>query len=117
MLKKIILASLFTCSIPILAFSQSHELRIGVTSGSSNFTGSGSDSRSILIGSSPAEYYTNNPFGVKYGINLGGAINYRYVFSNNFLLGVEGGFERLQTKIYLATSENSDNTIGMTKLN
>ncbi|MEN5436193.1 hypothetical protein ABE545_21345 [Sphingobacterium faecium] len=33
MLKKIILASLFTCSIPILAFSQSHELRVGVTSG------------------------------------------------------------------------------------
>ncbi len=117
MLKKIILASLFTCSIPILAFSQSHELRVGITSGSSNFTGPGSDSRSNLNGSSPQDYYTNNPFGVKYGINLGGAINYRYVFSNNFLLGVEGAFERLQTKIYLQSTENTNNTIGMTKLN
>lgn len=117
MLKKIILAGLFTCGISSFAFSQSHELRVGVTSGSSNFTGSGSEARSILNGTDPQNYYTNSPFGIKYGINIGAAINYRYVFSNHFLLGVEGAYERLQTKVFLQSSDNADNTIGMTKLN
>lgn len=117
MLKKIILAGLFTCSIHFLALSQSHELRLGINAGFSNFTGSGSAALSSLNGTDKQSYYTNNPFGKKYGINIGGAINYRYVFSSNFLLGIEGSLERLQTKINLEGNDFLNNSRGMTKLN
>jgi len=117
MMKRFLLLACIACTVPFAAFSQSHELRLGVTSGVSNFTGSGSIAKSTLNGSGQQDYYTNNPYGKKYGINLGGAVNYRYVFANNFLLGVEGAFERLQTKVDLEGSEFVNGSRGLTKLN
>jgi hypothetical protein len=117
MMKRFLLLACIACTVPFAAFSQSHELRLGVTSGVSNFTGSGSIAKSTINGSGQQDYYTNNPYGKKYGINLGGAVNYRYVFANNFLLGVEGAFERLQTKVDLEGSEFVNGSRGLTKLN
>ncbi|WP_312188722.1 hypothetical protein [Sphingobacterium sp.] len=117
MIKRFLLVVLFAGLTHFVSFSQSHELRLGITSGVSNFTGSGSDARSTLNGGSQQEYYTNNPYGKKYGINLGGALNYRYVFANNVILGLEGAFERLQTKIDLQGNEFINGSRGQTKLN
>ncbi|MDR2274671.1 MAG: hypothetical protein LBF27_27435 [Sphingobacterium sp.] len=117
MMKRFLLLACIACTVPFAAFSQSHELRVGVTSGVSNFTGSGSTAKSTLNGSGQADYYTNTPYGKKYGINLGGAVNYRYVFANNFLLGLEGAFERLQTKVDLEGNDFMNGSRGLTKLN
>jgi len=117
MMKRFLLIACIASTVPFAAFSQSHELRVGITSGVSNFTGSGSTAKSNLNGSNQQDYYTNSPYGKKYGINLGGAVNYRYVFANNFLLGVEGAFERLQTKVDLEGSEFANGSRGLTKLN
>ncbi|UIR57405.1 hypothetical protein LZQ00_06200 [Sphingobacterium sp. SRCM116780] len=103
--------------MPFFAFSQTHELRLGITSGFSNFTGDGSVAKSTLNGTDAESYYTNNPFGEKRGVNLGGAINYRYIFSSNFLLGLEGAFERLQTKVDLEGDGFLNDNRGLTKLN
>ena len=117
MIKRFLLTTCSAAIVPFLAFSQTHELRVGITSGISNFTGSGSVGKSVLNGSSQQEYYTNNPYGKKYGINLGGAVNYRYVFATNVILGAEAAFERLQTKVDLEGNEFANGSRGLTKLN
>ncbi len=117
MMKRFLLVGLFAGVIHFMAFSQTHELRVGVTSGVSNFTGAGSEAKSTLIGSTQQDFYTSNPYGKKYGINIGGALDYRYIFANNLILGLEGAYERLQTKIDLEGSEFMNGSRGQTQLN
>lgn len=117
MMKRLLLVGLFAGLTHFMAFSQTHELRVGVTSGVSNFTGAGSEAKSLLIGSTQQDFYTSNPYGKKYGINIGGALDYRYIFANNLILGLEGAYERLQTKIDLAGSEFMNGSRGQTQLN
>lgn len=117
MMKRLLLVGLFAGVTHFMAFSQTHELRVGVTSGVSNFTGAGSEAKSLLIGSTQQDFYTSNPYGKKYGINIGGALDYRYIFANNLILGLEGAYERLQTKIDLAGSEFMNESRGQTQLN
>jgi len=117
MMKRLLLVGLFAGVTHFIAFSQTHELRVGVTSGVSNFTGEGSEAKSTLIGSTQQDFYTSNPYGKKYGINIGGALDYRYIFANNLILGLEGAYERLQTKIDLEGSEFMNGSRGQTQLN
>lgn len=81
--------------LPLFSFAQ-HELRIGLNSGFSAFSGNSAVS-TTFINHSEVNTYANSPVGEKLTFSYGLSANYKLV-NKRFILGVDAGYENLKTK-------------------
>ena len=99
MMKNLFLFSLLLCFQT--GFGQSTKFSVYANSGTSSFKGGGA--------LKSAEYYTGGPwcmcdendpmaFGAKRAVSYGAGLNFERVFKNNFLAGLELGYEVLRTR-------------------
>lgn len=80
--------------------AQKTEVGISLNSGLFSFTGESAKSTAqINYGEQPKSAYTNNPYGSKNGLGLGLSGYIKRVSSNNFIVGLDGGYELLRSKI------------------
>lgn len=100
------LFTLACCFAAMHSFAQKIEITGGVHTGIMHFAGDGTESSSSINGAGESGAYTNNPFGNKNGTGFGGDIQAQLVVLNSFLVGVQGGYEALKSKVDI-TSGNA----------
>jgi hypothetical protein len=101
------------------ASAQKNELGISVNSGLFSFSGASAQRTSFLVGISPDQGYTNNPYGTQGGFCYGGSANLKHLTHKRFILGLDLGYETLKSEIGIssfATQGGSTTTEGKTQL-
>lgn len=93
------LLTLACCLAATYTFAQKIEITGSVHTGIMHYSGNGTESASFINGAGDNNAYTNNPFGSKNGTGFGGDIQVQLIVLNSFLVGVQGGYERLESKI------------------
>lgn len=94
-------------------FGQKNEFIISLNSGLFSFSGSAAKSVSAInYDDKNNTGYTNSPWGSQNGLCYGVSINTKRVTKKNMLLGVDLGFENLQSKISIDRINVSNNTGG-----
>lgn len=99
-MKKLLL-TIFCC---LFAFTQTFaqmEFAVAFNSGLFSFGGDAAEKSSFINASDVASQsgYTNNPYGKKSGLGYGVSFNAKNVFAKHFLLGLDVGYEAMNSKI------------------
>ena len=106
-MKKILL-TITALLILTIAHGQITEYRISLNSGLFSFTGlSASATSSIIPGDQLNLSYTNNPYGSKSGLCYGLSGNIQRVTKQNFILGLDLGYEVLRSKVIINQIDGS----------
>ncbi len=99
------------------AAGQQTEFSIIMNSGLFSFQGPSSEKVTFLnVSQSPeaTKYYTNNPYGSKYGLLYGISLNLQRITKKNIILGISFGYENLRSKISIDhISFNSNGDLGI----
>lgn len=95
---------LFTLGCCLLMLTNSFaqmELAVNFNSGLFSFGGKSAESSSFINISDVATIsnYTNNPYGTKNGLGYGVSVNAKQVFAKHFLLGLDVGYEAMNSRI------------------
>lgn len=92
-------------------YGQKNELRVAFNSGLFSFNGKSAATISqINLYTQSNTGYTNNPFGSKNALFSGVSLNFKRASKNNFLYGVDFGYELLRSKIILESINSFDGT-------
>lgn len=93
------------------------EFAMSFNSGLFSFGGNSAESFTLINASDVASQsgYTNNPYGNKNGLGYGISFNAKNVFAKHFLLGLDVGYEAMNSKIDI-TSINSFGSAGSSNL-
>lgn len=84
----------------IIAQGQKTEYRISFNSGLFSFAGQNAEKITFINFSDQTQSgYTNNPYGAKGGLSYGVSANIQRVTKQNFILGLDLGYETLRSKI------------------
>jgi len=109
----------------VTAYGQSSEMSLKLNSGLFSFSGASAQSSSFFnYNMSSQDGHTNNPYGSKGGLSIGFSTDLTRVSQNNFLVGLDLGYELLRSRTRIkeiitydqvvTTSVNAD---GRTNLN
>ncbi len=94
--------TLLFCILSLLlspCYAQKTEVRLAVNSGLSTFTGPSVQSESFInYDDANNSGYTNNPYGSANKLTFGISGNIQRVSKNNFIFGIEAGYEKLGSK-------------------
>jgi hypothetical protein len=83
------------------ASAQKTEIGVSLNSGLFSFNGASAHRTTVLIGISPDQAYTNNPYGTQDGLCFGGSANLKHLINKRFMLGLDLGYETLKSEISL----------------
>lgn len=98
-MKKLLLTVVALLALTI-AQAQKTEYRISFNSGLFSFAGLNPEKRTFInFNDQTQSGYTNNPYGAKGGLCYGVSANIQRVTRQNFILGVDLGYETLRSKI------------------
>jgi len=90
-------------------YGQKTEYRLGFSSGLFSFSGVSAEKISFINYSVNYNIaYTNNPYGSQQGFCYGFSGNLKRILKNNFVFGIEAGYERLRSKISIDRVVNYD---------
>ena len=97
-MKKVLLAFAFMMSCMQL-FAQKFEFSLLANSALFRYSGSYAVSSSFINeGTTPAQSYTNNPYGSKNGFGYGTAVQGQYITKRGFIAGLQAGYDWSQSK-------------------
>jgi hypothetical protein len=85
-----------------LSHAQSTEFSAHLTSGLAAFRGSSAQSMSVIYASPYGRAYTANPYGKRPGLAYGLAGQVQRVTAHNTVLGVQAGYEVLQSRVEIS---------------
>lgn len=104
--------------VSLSAFSQKHEIRVGLNSGVATFRGNRAASET-QINVNSSNVFVNDPLGKEAAFSYGVSANYRFVFRKHFFAGLDLGVENLRTKVNNVKVGGLEDytTSGETKLN
>ncbi|MBG8555333.1 hypothetical protein [Hymenobacter guriensis] len=94
--------------LPLLASAQQVEWSGQLTTGVAAFRGASAESSSAINvnDSSPEASYTNNPYGSRWGLSYGAAVQGQFVGRRGLLLGAQLGYDLLRPAVRI-TSVNT----------
>ena len=123
-MRKLILTLTFLFFLTI-AYGQKTEFRLSLNSGLFSFAGQSPESTSFInFSDKTSSGHTNNPYGSKNGLCYGLSGNIKRVSKQNFILGLDLGYETLRSKVsinqiseYTGTSTYQYDASGQTFLN
>jgi hypothetical protein len=90
---------IFSCVVISHASAQKIEITAGVHTGFMHYAGSDAQSVSALNSPDQQNGYTNNPYGNKTGTGFGGSIQAQLIVIKSFIIGLQGSYEALKSKV------------------
>jgi hypothetical protein len=108
MLRTLFFTVLFMYVMP--SFAQKAELTISINSGLFSFSGLSSRKTSILLNPKTSPAYTLNPYGSKSGLSYGLSGKVQWISKNNFIVGLDIGYELLKSSLSITTVTESFNS-------
>lgn len=97
---KLFISALLSILLLPHAYAQKVEVAVQANSGLLHYSGNGAESETFFIpASTPNGYTSNNPYGNKNGFSYGFDVQAQYVNKGGFIMGLQGGYEVLKSKI------------------
>ena len=100
-MKKLLLSAVLAMAT-LQTFAQKLEVTVHATTNVYHYAGDDARSTSFLLeGTTPANTYTNDPYGSKSASGFGVATQAQYVTKVGFIAGLQAGYERVKSNIVL----------------
>ena len=92
-------------------FAQKIEVSAGLSTGMMHYAGKSAESVSSINSVNTNRGYTNNPYGNKNGAGYGGNLQVQLVLIKSFIVGVQGNYEVLKSKININQVYRNNNPL------
>ena len=99
-MRKILLAIVAALSLTT-SYAQKTEFSVSLNSGLFSFRGESAEKSSMFYYADEDQIRYNNPYGLKSGLSYGASISIKRVTKTNVLVGLDAGYEILQSKILI----------------